>query len=120
MVLMGNFLVPQFPESIRDDIAFFRFPRITADLPFYEDAPIDVAMGMISPNRKARLGDDRLIQAGAEILGEADGIAQFYDRDTPLEMFTPGMEAFAQFLLQPENVDRLLDNLEMVRGRVFQ
>jgi len=42
MLLMGNFLVPQLPKSIRDDIGFFRFPQIKSDLPYYEEAPIDI------------------------------------------------------------------------------
>ena len=151
MVLMGNFLVPQLPEAIRDDIGFFRFPRIKPAMPNYEDAPIDAliiprnaankegarkllaffaradvqtelnaAMGMISPNRAARIGNDRFIEAGAAVLGEAEGIAQFYDRDTPREMYEPGMEAFVRFLDHPEDADRLLEELETVRRRVFR
>jgi len=151
MVLMGNFLVPQLPESIRDDIGFFRFPRIKAEMPYFEDAPIDAliiprnaankdaarklltffaradvqtsinaAMGMISPNRAATLADDRFIRAGAEMLGAAEGIAQFYDRDTPREMFEPGMDIFVQFMLQPDSIDQQLGRLEAVRQRVFR
>lgn len=151
MVFMGNFLVPQLPEGIREDIGFFRFPQIKPGLPNYEDAPIDAliipknatnkegarkllaffgraevqseinaALGMIPPNRMARVADDRFIQAGAAMLAEAEGIAQFYDRDTPQEMFQPGMEAFVQFLNKPDSVDQLLEGLEVTRMRVFR
>jgi multiple sugar transport system substrate-binding protein len=81
---------------------------------------INAALGMISPNRMAKVADDRFIQAGATMLGEADGIAQFYDRDTPQEMFQPGMEAFVQFLNQPQDIDQLLESLELTRRRVFR
>jgi multiple sugar transport system substrate-binding protein len=151
MVLMGNFIVTQLPEEVRDDIGFFRFPAIKHEIPYYEEAPIDAlvipknaankagakkllaflgraevqteinaATGMISPNRSARLANDRFILAGAAILDEAEGIAQFYDRDTPVEMSTPGMEAFVQFLDHPERLDSLLEELEAVRRRVFR
>ncbi|WP_354623309.1 extracellular solute-binding protein [Psychromonas sp. MME2] len=42
MLLMGNFVVPQLPEKIIEDIGFFRFPKINEKIPFYEEAPLDV------------------------------------------------------------------------------
>jgi len=151
MLLMGNFLVPQLPEGMKDEIGYFRFPKIKSKLPFYEDAPVDVVliprnagnkagakllleflgradtqktwnseMGMISPNRTAGIGDDPFIRAGAQLLTDADGIAQFYDRDTPEAMFTPGMEAFVRFLEDPASLESSLQELEAVRKRVFK
>ncbi len=151
MVLMGNFMVPQLPEGVREDVGYFRFPRLRPDLPFYEDAPIDVLLiprnarnkagakrliaylgrpsvqqmmndetGMISPNRMTVPGDDPFVRAGARQLAEADGIAQFYDRDTPPEMYKPGMEAFVRFLDQPAAIDEVLQALEAARRRAFR
>jgi len=151
MLLMGNFLVPQLPEFLKDDIGFFRFPRIKPKMAYYEEAPMDILiiphnavnkngarlflafmgkadtqytmnsqMGMISPNRKAQVGDDRFIQAGAKILEEAEGISQFYDRDTPPAMFNPGMDAIIQFMKQPDDIDDILEKLEKVRKEVFK
>lgn len=148
---MGNFLVPQLPKSVRDDIGFFRFPQIKSDMPYYEEAPMDVLiiphnarnkkgakqflafmgradvqyamnsqMGMISPNRAAKKGKDRFIQAGAQILEEAEGISQFYDRDTPSGMFNPGMDAMIQFMNQPKNIEEILEKLDTVRKQVFK
>lgn len=151
MLLMGNFLIPQLPEGMKDDIGFFRFPKIMPKQPFYEDAPVDVVliprnagnkagakllieflgradtqqtwnneMGMISPNRMAGIGDDPFIRAGAEMLADADGIAQFYDRDSPEALFTPGMEAFVRFLEDPDSLETSLQELEAVRKRVIK
>ena len=152
MLLMGNFLAPQLPESIRDDIGFFRFPQIKPDMPYYEEAPLDVLIiphnaknkkgakqflafmgraetqhemnsqtGMISPNRVAqKKGQNRLIQAGAKILEEAEGISQFYDRDTPQKMFDAGMDAIIQFMEQPNKIAEILEELEKVRKQLFK
>lgn len=151
MVLMGNFLVPLLPASMRDDIGFFRFPRMRSDLPYFEDAPVDIllipkhatnpsgarkflsfmarpdvqslfnqAMSMISPHRLAPLGKDPFIEAGAKMLAEAEGIAQFFDRDTPAEMFEPAMLLFAKFMREPARLETVLGELESLRQRVFQ
>lgn len=40
-VLMGNFVMGYFPDSIREDINFVSFPKIK-EIPRYEEAPTDV------------------------------------------------------------------------------
>ncbi|WP_336368604.1 ABC transporter substrate-binding protein [Marinobacter sp. C2H3] len=42
MMLMGAFVKPQFPESIRDDIGVAPFPMLNPAIGRYEDAPTDV------------------------------------------------------------------------------
>jgi multiple sugar transport system substrate-binding protein len=98
-------------EGARKLLAFFGRAEVQSE--------INAALGMISPNQMAKVADDRFIQAGAAMLAKADGIAQFYDRDTPHEMFQPGMAAFVQFLNEPDSIDQLLKDLELVRKRVF-
>lgn len=78
------------------------------------------AMGMISPNSKAKESDDRFIRAGAKTLGEAQGISQFFDRDTIPEIFNPGMEAMAKFLKNPQDLDKILSDMEAVRKKVYK
>lgn len=55
MMLMGAFAAARFPPEMAKDMGFFAFPRYGADMPMYEDAPLDV---LILPangvNRKAR------------------------------------------------------------------
>ena len=41
MYLIGNFLVPNFPEDVKDKMGYFQFPVIDASVPMYEDAPTD-------------------------------------------------------------------------------
>lgn len=41
MYLMGNFITPNFPENVKDDMGFFQFPVIDSNVPMAEDAPMD-------------------------------------------------------------------------------
>lgn len=44
MTLVGNFFAGILPATIRDDFAFFPFPKIDENLPMYEEAPLDLFM----------------------------------------------------------------------------
>ncbi|MFP4374280.1 MAG: ABC transporter substrate-binding protein [Spirochaetaceae bacterium] len=59
---------------------------------------------------------------GRELINGADYVAQFYDRDTTPEMADAGMNAFMEFWSDPtpENVDRILEDLEETRQRLFE
>jgi multiple sugar transport system substrate-binding protein len=41
MMLIGNFITPNFPPEVREQMAFFRFPEITPGLARAEDAPMN-------------------------------------------------------------------------------
>jgi multiple sugar transport system substrate-binding protein len=41
MMLIGNFITPNFPPEVRDEMDFFPFPQITPGLGLYEDAPMN-------------------------------------------------------------------------------
>ena len=56
---------------------------------------------------------------GAELLQSADYIAQFYDRDTPEELAGRGMDAFVEFMANPDALDRILADLQSEAERVF-
>lgn len=68
----------------------------------------------------AKAADDPFLQAGFQMLSTADGLAQFYDRDAPAEMAKAGMEAFQEFMVKPDDVDRILERLERVRLKVYK
>jgi multiple sugar transport system substrate-binding protein len=42
MTLIGSFFTANIPEALIEDFAYFSFPLITADVPRYELAPLDV------------------------------------------------------------------------------
>jgi multiple sugar transport system substrate-binding protein len=55
------------------------------------------------------------------MLSTADGgIAQFFDRDAPAEMAKVGMEGFQEFMVRPENLDKILERLEKARQRIYK
>jgi multiple sugar transport system substrate-binding protein len=41
MMLIGNYIVPNFPPEVRDKMDFAPFPRIKPDVGRYEDAPMN-------------------------------------------------------------------------------
>ena len=55
MMLIGSFVGAKIPAALAPDMGFFAFPRISADLPVYEEAPLDVLVQPASgENPKAR------------------------------------------------------------------
>jgi multiple sugar transport system substrate-binding protein len=55
MMLIGSFVGAKVPAALAPDMGFFPFPRMSADMPMYEEAPIDVLVQPASgENPKAR------------------------------------------------------------------
>ena len=92
-------------------LAFVAQPENNAVLPN--------ASGTLAPNKNAPVPEDRFLQEGQKVLAEADGLAQFYDRDTDPEMAKAGMEGFQEFMVHPDRVDAIRERLEETRQRVF-
>ncbi len=55
-------------------------------------------LGLISPHVDATLPNNEFIQSGARLLAEAEGVAQFFDRDTKAAFVGPALDVFAEFL----------------------
>jgi len=53
------------------------------------------------------------------MIGTADLVMQFYDRDTTPEMADVGMNGFMTFWDDPSSVDGVLEELESTRQEVF-
>lgn len=150
MMLIGNFITPNFPKDIADNMAFMPFPTIDAAVPLAEDAPMDSihipakaknkedakkflafvltagvqeevnkALLQVPVNQKAAVADDRFLQQGKALLGEAKSIAQFYDRDTSEDLATTGMKAFQEFMVNPTRLDKVTADLEKARIRIY-
>jgi multiple sugar transport system substrate-binding protein len=77
-------------------------------------------VGNIPPNKYSRAPEDRFTIAGFEMLNAADGLAQFYDRDTSPEMASVGMEGFQEFMVNPDREDAIRQRLERERQRIFE
>ena len=59
-------------------------------------------------------------QKGMALIDGADFVAQFYDRDTTPEMADEGMNAMMAFWDDPDSIDTLLADLELVRKEIFE
>jgi multiple sugar transport system substrate-binding protein/raffinose/stachyose/melibiose transport system substrate-binding protein len=61
----------------------------------------------------------QIAKAQKNIIGPADAIAQFYDRDTDPEMANIGMKGFQRFMSEPDKLNEILNELETARKRIF-
>ncbi|WP_111639855.1 ABC transporter substrate-binding protein [Marinomonas shanghaiensis] len=81
---------------------------------------VNEALLQIPPHAKAKAPDDFFLNKGVEMLNNASGTAQFYDRDTDPSMAQEGMKGFQEFMVKPDRLDAILQRLEGVRKRVFK
>ncbi|MEM1266337.1 MAG: ABC transporter substrate-binding protein [Pseudomonadota bacterium] len=76
-------------------------------------------LGQLPVNAQSSVDDDKFLAEGFEMLNEAYALAQFFDRDAPAEMAKAAMEGMQEFMVRPDNLDRILDRLERTRARVY-
>lgn len=81
---------------------------------------MNLILGQLPVNADASVPEDRFLAAGHELLVNADGLAQFYDRDTTPEMARIGMLGFQKFMEEPDRLDFILERLEMERRRIYE
>jgi multiple sugar transport system substrate-binding protein len=81
----------------------------------------NAAVGQLPTNKNATVDPaDPFLSAGFQALSTATGgIAQFWDRDADAEYAKAGMEGFQQFLVQPDQLEAILERLEATRTRLF-
>ncbi|MGJ8617227.1 MAG: ABC transporter substrate-binding protein [Sulfitobacter sp.] len=80
------------------------------------------ALGQLPVNSKASVDDDKFLNKGFEMLSSNSpgGVAQFFDRDAPAEMAKVAMEGFQEFMVKPDQLDKVLAKLERARGRIYK
>ena len=76
--------------------------------------------GSLSSNALSKDPEDRFLKQGFEVLSSAEGLAQFYDRDTTPEMAKKGMEGFQRFMVYPSKEAEIRATIEKERKRIFQ
>jgi len=79
------------------------------------------ALGQLPVNASASIDDDEFLAEGFAMLSSNSpgGIAQFFDRDAPAEMAQAAMQGFQEFMVRPDQLDRILERLERTRQRVY-
>ena len=93
-------------------------------LAFMADAKVQFtlndAMGMIPANKNSPESQDPFISAGTKLIRSAKGITHYFDRDSIVEMNRPAMEKMAEFMQNPDSLDRILQDLEVIRSKSYQ
>ena len=83
-------------------------------------ARMNATLGQLPVNNQAAKPADKFLEAGFDMLSKAYALAQFYDRDAKAEMAKAGMEGFQEFMVKPDNLDKILERLEKVRQQVYK
>ncbi len=100
-------------EAARAFLQFVASPEVQTSM--------NASLGQLPVNNKASVNtDDKFVRQGFEMLNKASALAQFFDRDAPAEMAKVGMEGFQEFMVRPDNLDRILQRLEKTRERVYK
>lgn len=78
-------------------------------------------LGQLPINAKSAVDNDKFLNEGFAMLSSNSpgGVAQFFDRDFPAEMAKAAMEGMQEFMVFPDNLDDILENLEAVRQDVY-
>nr|WP_240611083.1 ABC transporter substrate-binding protein [Oceaniglobus ichthyenteri] len=79
------------------------------------------ALGQLPVNNQSSVDDDKFLKEGFAMLSSNSpgGVAQFFDRDAPAEMAKVAMEGFQEFMVRPDNLDKILERLERARARIY-
>ena len=147
-ILIGNFATSKFPKSRIEDIGFMPFPKIQdiplyeeapmdvfmiakstkhvkeAELFIKFMARVDIQsvhnkrIGYLPPNKAATVGQNLFIQAGANMLKQAEGLTQYFDRDT-LPAFAKKAVPFLAEFINTGNLKEVTEKLEQARKDVF-
>jgi multiple sugar transport system substrate-binding protein len=150
MMLIGNFITPNFPPEVEEQMDFFAFPEIAPEVGRYEEAPmnsvhipararnkedakkflafvarkdvqerINEALLQIPVNRESEIADDRFLALGRALLDQADALTQYFDRDTSEDLATVAMKGFQEFMVRPDRLDQILEEIERNRQRIY-
>ena len=85
-------------------------------LTHFSDASIQGALaagtGKIPPNKHAFVSHDRLIVDGIELLNQAEGSAQFFDRDAPSALSASAKQVLSKFLAGQISKEEAINTLK--------
>ncbi|GDY24454.1 ABC transporter substrate-binding protein [Agarivorans sp. Toyoura001] len=76
-------------------------------------------LGKINPLLNAPASSDKFIKEGEQLLRNAKGVSQFFDRDSPREFASPAMAVMVDFLEQRIDAKQAMQQIEAIRSKVF-
>lgn len=79
-------------------------------------------LGQLPVNAKSSVDDDKFLKQGFAMLSSNSpgGVAQFFDRDAPAEMAKVAMEGFQEFMVKPDNLDKIIARLDRAAQRIYK
>ncbi|ASP34418.1 ABC transporter substrate-binding protein [Labrenzia sp. VG12] len=79
-------------------------------------------LGQLPVNSKSSVDNDKFLEQGFEMLSSNSpgGVAQFFDRDAPAEMAKVAMEGLQEFMVKPDNLDKILARLDRAQERIYK
>lgn len=79
-------------------------------------------LGQLPVNAKSGVDDDKFLKEGFAMLSSNSpgGVAQFFDRDAPAEMAKVAMEGFQEFMVKPDNLDKIIARLDRAAQRIYK
>lgn len=106
------------PRNVKNELGAKKFLQYLS-IPKVQ-AKLGNAFGMLAPNPLNVKSDDHLLNKSYQILNQAAGLSQFYDRDNPEPISIEGMNQFARFVADPSQLPDVLDELEKLRAISFK
>ncbi|MBC6407291.1 MAG: carbohydrate ABC transporter substrate-binding protein [Rhodobacteraceae bacterium] len=106
----------QNKEAAREFLRFMVSPEVQTVINNGEN------LGQLPVNAKSSVDNDKFLNEGFAMLSSNSpgGVAQFWDRDAPAEMAKVSMEGFQEFMVKPDNLNRILAKLERARERIYE
>jgi multiple sugar transport system substrate-binding protein len=79
-------------------------------------------LGQLPVNANSSVDDDKFLKEGFAMLSSNSpgGVAQFFDRDAPAEMAKVAMEGFQEFMVKPDNIDKIIARLDRAAQRIYK
>ena len=110
---MDVFMIARKTKHLKEAELFIKF-MARADIQSQHNKRI----GYLPPNKAGIAGQDPFIQAGANMLKQAEGVTQYFDRDTLPEFAEKAVPVLAEFI-NTGDLQEVSEKLEQARHEVF-
>jgi multiple sugar transport system substrate-binding protein len=80
---------------------------------------LNKALLQIPVNLQSATADERFLAQGRDLLAGADGLAQYFDRDTSEDLANIAMKGFQEFMINPDRLDAVMETIERARARIY-
>jgi multiple sugar transport system substrate-binding protein len=111
---MNSAHVPARAKNVEGGKRFLAF-MMRADV----QQQFNSAMQTLPVNRTSGVGGDKFLAISQQVLSTAQGLTQYFDRDTNEEFAAIAMRGFQEFMVAPDRRDRIIADIEQARQRIF-